>query len=918
MTLNKNNNVHGKDNAKKNLTRRVIIFKRWFDIIILSFVALLIYFVISLFLNLKPAFFKDVSIIGISPIWIQCTIYILVFALLWSPAVRYGSFSTRSFLPSTFFKYPPFWLACIFSILAISFLQPYVSIISSESKTLVPPIIMFCAFGVVIAGAVIAVVYSKLIYWHSSSCDNLQENHKVESHQPITEDASALLQWIEEGKPIETTDKDRLNNKPFAERIISVLQQHEITIAVVGGYGAGKSSILNMVKSYLRTDKTTKQMLIPCDVCGWGLSKGSAAETILKQLIQACAQHVDCLGISNLPTQYGESIGHVSAWSKALSGLMPLSYDPMVALERMDRVLLAIDRRVVIFFEDLDRNWQGNDFWIEIIALLDRLKKLDRVSFVLAITGTNKIGDIINRISDHIEIVPKLSYDHVSRIYLNFKRLCFQNYKDKDILFNPKESRYRRIISLDIVMQDQIDNGIVSAEDAVLQDQISYLSKILRPDELDAITVITENPRNLKHALRRTYRAWQSLHGEIEFDHLFIANIFRIAVPEVFNFIHEHLSDIHWLDQQSVAGDKKQPVREKLQKELSEIINNAPRYDSVEKLVRFLFPYWRPVSGSYGVIQGFSDTKPTDYWNRMIREKLDDGEISDQAVAKALTEWKQNKDLSVYEGHSLAHAVTSIPKLPEKIVQFGELLDGHDVHVLLSQLFEDVSHVKGIRPMPVPGIKELKRLLQEKEFSGHGQWLIDEVSKLFPVDLSIANSVFRDFWPIADATEGQRVCNALLEKAKLIYSDKEIFIKAIETHSSSVMEFIVSLNSAYKHYSGIGYNPDKWSWLAELLLDTVKTHGSIVISQILEFAVFKQVELPDRPWLLNYEFIKTLFQERQREVMFLLSNIDASQFPEKIRTRATTAREMSMKWLLENPEKVDVSPSDASIIGENN
>jgi hypothetical protein len=102
-------------------------------------------------------------------------------------------------------------------------------------------------------------------------------------------------------------------------------------------------------------------------------------------VIQECAQHVDCLGISNLPAQYGESIGHVSTWSKALSGLLPLSYDPMVALERMDRVLLAIDRRIVIFFEDLDRNWQGNDFWVEIIALLDRLKKLDRVSFVLAI-----------------------------------------------------------------------------------------------------------------------------------------------------------------------------------------------------------------------------------------------------------------------------------------------------------------------------------------------------------------------------------------------------------------------------------------------------------------------------------------------------------------------------------------------------
>ena len=895
----KENFVNNKS-GHNNYSRGEIIFKRWFDLFLLSFVAIIIYFLFSLFL--KPYYLIANSTIQTAPLWIQCLIYILIFSLLWFPAVSYGSFSIRSFLPSTFLKYPPVWLACIFSLLGIFFLQQYVSIISSEPITLMSPIIMLFAFGVVIAGAVTAVCYSKLIHWHSFSCDKRQENHEMESRNSVTEDArAALFQWIEKEKPIETIDHDRLNNKPFAERIMNVLHKPKVTITVVGSYGAGKSSVLNMVKGSLRNDTANgalnHELIIPCDVCGWGLQRGSAAETILNQVIQTCAQHVDCLGISNLPAQYGESIGHVSTWSKVLSGLLPLSHDPMVALERMDRVLLAIDRRVVIFFEDLDRNWQGNDFWVEIIALLDRLKKLDRVSFVLAITETNKIGNIINRISDHVEIVPKLSYDQVSEICLNFKRFSFQDYKDKDILFNPKESRYRRIFSLDIVMQEHTDNGNLSTEDEVLQNQMNYLSKIIRPDELDAVTLIIDNPRNLKHVLRRTNHAWQTLHGEIEFDHLFVANVFRIAIPEVFNFIHEHLSDIQWLDLQSVEGTKKQQVREKLQKELSELINNARMYDSVEKLIRFVFPYWRPVSGSYGVIQGFSDTKPTDYWNRMIREKLDDGEVSDQAVAKAIAEWKQNKDLSVYEDLALAHAVITYPKLPAKIVQFGELLDGQDVHVLLSQLFEYAFQVKGIRSMYVSGVKELKQLIQEKEFSGHGQWLIDEVSKLFPINLSLANSVFLDFWGMADASEGQRVCNALLKNAKIIYTDKEVFIKAIGTHSSSVMEFVGRLDSAYKNYSGTAYNPGEWRWLADLLLDTVKKHSLIIIPQILEFAVYKEVEPSDKPWIFNSEYIKTLFQERQREVMLLLSNIDAGQLPEKMKTRATVAREMAKEWL---------------------
>jgi hypothetical protein len=211
--------------------------------------------------------------------------------------------------------------------------------------------------------------------------------------------------------------------------------------------------------------------------------------------------------------------------------------------------------------------------------------------------------------------------------------------------------------------------------------------------------------------------------------------------------------------------------------------------------------------------------------------------------------------------------------------------------------------------MYVSGMKELQQLLQEKEFSDHGQWIIDEVSKLLSINLLIATNVFSDFWQIFDKTEGLHVCDAILENAKSKYSDKEIFIKATETSSRSIIEFISKLNQWYKYYSSVEYTPDKWKWLADLLIDAVKTHSSLVIPQILEFAVSKKVEPSDKPWIFNSEYIKTLFQERQREVILLLSNIDAGQLPEKMKTRATVAREMAKEWLQKNIENENpVSP----------
>ena len=201
--------MHGNNSSEKNPTRKVIIFKRWFDIIILSFIASLIYLVASLFL--KPSLSEALSIFGIFPIWIQCPILILMFTLLWLPVIPYGSFSKKSFLPSIFFRYPPFWIACIFSLLTIIFLQPYIAIISGERITLTSPIVVLDAFAVVIVGAAMAVGYSTLIHWHTSSCVRRQENHEVETLQPVSEDSKALFQWIKEERPIETNDQDRLN-----------------------------------------------------------------------------------------------------------------------------------------------------------------------------------------------------------------------------------------------------------------------------------------------------------------------------------------------------------------------------------------------------------------------------------------------------------------------------------------------------------------------------------------------------------------------------------------------------------------------------------------------------------------------------------------------------------------------------------
>jgi hypothetical protein len=805
---------------------------------------------------------------------------------LWLPVVRYGGFSLRGFL-----KYPPFWLAAVIDLLIIWLFQYY----TSKSSSWVTSVeALFWIFSIALISAIVSVGYYKIIKYIYGKDNN--DSEQVTEKDNI----KSLLQWIEKEKPIKTPFQDRLNTKVIADRIAEVLSKSPlITISVVGGYGTGKSSILKMVQNYLKSNEAEKKQnssVILVDVCGWGLQKGTAAETILKQVVQACSEHVDCFGLSNLPAQYAASIGTVSGWSKALSSLMSISYDPMTALERMDSILLAINKKVIIFLEDLDRNCQGDDFWVEIISLLDRLKKLKRVSFVLAITDTSKIGDIINRISDHVEIIPKLSVRHFAEIYESFRDHCLQAFDD--IPLEGEESRYRRIVTGNIKEHNEVNKQM----------------GVRTSDEADKIATLIDSPRNLKHALRRTYKAWQSLHGEIEFDDLFIANAIRVSELGVFNFIHENIADIRWLDRQGIKKEEEQTEKNALKEKLANVMKSPSRNEAIDILLKFLFPYLKfSLTFGYVAIQGFSKDNPTDYWERMIRERLDDEEISDQEVARAIINWKDNKDdLPVYKNLRLAQALNEITGFPKKVKQFGELLlDTQHVHKLTGQLFQVVYREKGLKDENFSGRNELNKLMSEIEFKmslsskkdlvspfNHFTWLVEEVNKLFPYSLLIAARVY-DYWFLWSAldpsyTEDHNTAyRTVLEKAKSCYSDNNTFINAIKADDNAVSEFIRALLN--KRRNDPQFVPNDWRWLKDLLISNMQTNYPIIVPQILEAFVYQE-NFPNGPWLL-LKILPVFFQEKNRDVMMLLSKLDTNQFTGRRKLMAEAAREQATEWL---------------------
>jgi hypothetical protein len=48
-----------------------------------------------------------------------------------------------------------------------------------------------------------------------------------------------------------------------------------------------------------------------------------------------------------------------------------------------------------------------------------------------------------------------------------------------------------------------------------------------------AVASLLNTPRSLRHALSRTFFAWHTLHGEIDFNHLLAVNILRFVFQRV-------------------------------------------------------------------------------------------------------------------------------------------------------------------------------------------------------------------------------------------------------------------------------------------------------------------------------------------------------------------------------------------------
>jgi hypothetical protein len=557
-------------------------------------------------------------------------------------------------------------------------------------------------------------------------------------------------------------------------------------------------------------------------------------------------------------------------------------------LQTIDNVLRAANKKLAIYIEDLDRNWQGEKVWNEVLSLLDRLKEFENVSFVLCISDAVGMGSALNRIATHIEVVPHMLVADVAIIYKNVRTVCFRRFQD----FRPCSD----------------DDRDLSMGTMGLRKDENDFSYYVRRDLYEPINAVTEligSPRNLKAALRRTYRAWSTLHGEIDFDNLFVANVLRVAASEVFVFIHENLSVIRRLGESREVEKIRTPLHNKF-------ASLADQGKATQKLLEFMFPFWRTEVGrsSKEAVQGVSDSEPTDYWNRLVSEVVTDS-MRDQQVLRAISAWKADNTSQTYDGMTLAQAITSVPGFAKKVEQFETLLDGKEARILAKQCFSLVIDKPEVRSTwEFQGYDELRNIVTNKfDESGHSAWITETISFLLCESLLAAIDILGKwsdpFAALLTSRDLLEVGDSVVNEARQVYRDIHMFIRAISDQPrDTVFRFVTILQSEPFKERNTGFRYEKWKWLSDLLLLAAEKNKAVVMPQIASFAVFRE-HFPAGPLSWVQERIAVFFRDRETEVMALLAaEIDTSDITKENKEVLVFAQGPAKDWPLKHQRQV--------------
>lgn len=308
-------------------------------------------------------------------------------------------------------------------------------------------------------------------------------------------------------EPITRKEEDCLNRRPLARNLIDKLMSTEpkegsFSLGIVAPWGEGKTSFMELMKNY--ADEKYHDSVITLSFNPWLYSKSGNLTTLFLNELQKKLS-VYHRGLSKDITSYICQLTSVdNFWVKLVFALLSVANqdNPEELKKRIEDAIEILNKRVVIFVDDLDR--LDKEELVKILSLVRNSSNFKGLYFVLAFDD-KQVNEMLG------QLFGSQGVDYMNKII-----------QEKFVIPSVQRTHLRNLLLF------SFDQRLQSSECKKLHDLV--FNQLLYP--IDIIGYF-KSIRDVKRFVNIVSTSISRLHGEVDICDYVLLELFRMRYPLV-------------------------------------------------------------------------------------------------------------------------------------------------------------------------------------------------------------------------------------------------------------------------------------------------------------------------------------------------------------------------------------------------
>jgi len=451
---------------------------------------------------------------------------------------------------------------------------------------------------------------------------------------------------LDPDRPISTRKDDQFARARFADvlarQLLSTPVDESFVVSLLGAWGSGKTSILNMVEEALHTEESVKvfkfnpwffsntEDLLASFFNELSVQLGKGGDSKLKEIGEVMEKYCEMLKPIKYIPLFGEAAGHAMEAGKNVGEFIGWKAGRKATSiqetkKNVEDALKKTSKRIVVFIDDLDRLAQNEVR--EIMRLVRLVGDFPNVSYVLAydqkiIEKSLTDGDIGGH--DYLEKIIQVSY-HIPAL---------------------REEELGKFLATELnKVLASFEDGEVNQEDLT---NVYHMG--IRP--------LFKSPRDVRRYINALPVAFQTVGDEVSSVDVLALEAIRVLMPS----LYVQLADAQELLTSNSSGYESRSSRVELeeeQKKFQTMLDSAgDRKDTTSNLLELIFPackritsnttyggsYWRK---SWRIGRRVAHPEVFSYY---LQKSLPDGVLSASFVSNVFGSFGEKEKLEALIG----------------------------------------------------------------------------------------------------------------------------------------------------------------------------------------------------------------------------------------------------------------------------